>query len=160
MLVRSFKSGKDQQRLATLCLGVVLLLTGFTQVFHAKESLAQDAPPKPQDFIAAENSMTQQFVAGDYPAAAETCLQAIALFRQLVPNDDGRMKGRATVFAPILAYGGKPEEALDLAESYIAAAEAKLGPQHFSSHDARMLRDIIKQVIELPKDDITRLANT
>ncbi|MEQ9379724.1 MAG: hypothetical protein RJP95_02590, partial [Pirellulales bacterium] len=104
-----------------------LLLGCLLSLFPGAHAAAQENSPKPQDFIQLENRMGQQFMVGEYAAAAETCLQAVKVFQQLVPNDDGQMKGRTTVFAPILAYGGRSDEAMAMAERYVTTSEELLG---------------------------------
>jgi len=121
--------------------------------------MAQQSKVTKRDFIELEKRMQQRFMAGDDAVAAEMCVQLVDIFHQLVPNDDGRMKGRATVFIPIMAYGGLTEEAVELADNFVKVAEQKHGPNHATSHDARFLRDILTTILQLPRADVVRLAN-
>lgn len=138
-----------------------LLLVTFAAVLLTRplSILGQEDSVTAKDFKQLDRRMNEEFMRGDDKAAADTCVELIEMFRKIVAEDDGRMKGWTTRNVPIMAYGGRREEAIALADRFITLSQKRWGTDHRYAHDARMLRELLNSILQLNEEELAQLAD-
>ncbi len=132
----------------------LLAVTPFCLVTPA--ALAQR--PTQDDVRRLEGQINQQILAGDFDAAAATAAELVDVLRRAIQSDDGSLKGRVLMLAPVLCYGGRISEAVALTETFVERSGQQLGKDHWRAADARVLLELITKLAALSEEELLQAA--